>query len=291
MVLDEVGRHRPGHRVARRLRRARHAALLRMAARAGAAGRPSAGAGRAALARGPGAAAADLLPPVVHRPHAHRRRLRRAPAEAEHRARGDRRRRHQDLRARSAWASASSPRSRCATSRRAATWCARPAGHLFGQNVTRIAFKRGAYLRNFVYAFAEMLSDRLTPLAGRARDGRRRRRTTSSERSHRPRRRRDARRREPPAAGRHHHLHRDVGAGAGARRGQPRPGLPRLRLRPAAARRGRPRRCAAASTSTRRWPACRRCARRSPRRSKRCTAAATTRRARSPSPPARRRRS
>ena len=37
----------------------------------------------------------------------------------------------------------------------------RPAGHLFGQNVTRIAFKRGAYLRNFVYAFAEMLSDRL----------------------------------------------------------------------------------------------------------------------------------
>ena len=38
----------------------------------------------------------------------------------------------------------------------------RPAGHLFGQNVTRIAFKRGAYLRNFVYAFAEMLSDRLS---------------------------------------------------------------------------------------------------------------------------------
>lgn len=37
----------------------------------------------------------------------------------------------------------------------------RPAGHLFGQNVTRIAFKRGAYLRNFVYAFAETLSDRL----------------------------------------------------------------------------------------------------------------------------------
>jgi len=35
-------------------------------------------------------------------------------------------------------------------------------GHLFGQNVTRVAFKRGAYLRNFVYAFAEMLSDRLS---------------------------------------------------------------------------------------------------------------------------------
>ncbi len=37
----------------------------------------------------------------------------------------------------------------------------RPLGHLFGQNVTRIAFKRGAYLRNYVYAFAELLSDRL----------------------------------------------------------------------------------------------------------------------------------
>lgn len=37
----------------------------------------------------------------------------------------------------------------------------RPAGHLFGQNVARIAFKRGAYLRNFVYSFAETLSDRL----------------------------------------------------------------------------------------------------------------------------------
>jgi LysR family cys regulon transcriptional activator len=38
----------------------------------------------------------------------------------------------------------------------------RRVGHLFGQNVTRIAFKRGAYLRNFVHAFAEMLSDRLS---------------------------------------------------------------------------------------------------------------------------------
>ncbi|WP_077035765.1 CysB family HTH-type transcriptional regulator [Pelomonas sp. KK5] len=37
----------------------------------------------------------------------------------------------------------------------------RPVGHLFGQNVTRIAFKRGAYLRNYVYSFAELLSDRL----------------------------------------------------------------------------------------------------------------------------------
>jgi LysR family cys regulon transcriptional activator len=38
----------------------------------------------------------------------------------------------------------------------------KPAGHLFGQNVSRVAFKRGAYLRNFVYTFAELLSDRLT---------------------------------------------------------------------------------------------------------------------------------
>jgi LysR family cys regulon transcriptional activator len=38
---------------------------------------------------------------------------------------------------------------------------ARPAGHLFGQNVARVAFKRSAYLRNFVYTFAELLSDRL----------------------------------------------------------------------------------------------------------------------------------
>ncbi len=40
---------------------------------------------------------------------------------------------------------------------------ARPLGHLFGTNVTRVAFKRGAYLRHFVYAFAEQLSDRLSP--------------------------------------------------------------------------------------------------------------------------------
>ena len=37
----------------------------------------------------------------------------------------------------------------------------RPVGQLFGMNVTRVAFKRGAYLRNFVYRFAELLSDRL----------------------------------------------------------------------------------------------------------------------------------
>jgi LysR family cys regulon transcriptional activator len=37
----------------------------------------------------------------------------------------------------------------------------RPAGQLFGQNVARVAFKRGAYLRNFVYKFAELVSSRL----------------------------------------------------------------------------------------------------------------------------------
>ena len=37
-----------------------------------------------------------------------------------------------------------------------------PAGPLFGVNVARVAFKRSAYLRNFVYKFAELLSDRLT---------------------------------------------------------------------------------------------------------------------------------
>ena len=46
---------------------------------------------------------------------------------------------------------------------------ARPVGHLFGPNVARIAFKRGAYLRNFVYTFAELLSERLSrPLIERA---------------------------------------------------------------------------------------------------------------------------
>ncbi len=48
----------------------------------------------------------------------------------------------------------------------------RPVGHLFGQNVARIALKRGTYLRNFVYAFAEMMSDRLSRnLIQRAMDG------------------------------------------------------------------------------------------------------------------------
>jgi LysR family cys regulon transcriptional activator len=38
----------------------------------------------------------------------------------------------------------------------------RPLGHLFGENISRVAFKRGAYLRSFVYTFAELLSERLT---------------------------------------------------------------------------------------------------------------------------------
>lgn len=37
-----------------------------------------------------------------------------------------------------------------------------PAGTLFGRNVSRVAFRRGAYLRHYVYTFAELLSDRLT---------------------------------------------------------------------------------------------------------------------------------
>ncbi len=38
----------------------------------------------------------------------------------------------------------------------------RPVGHLFGPNVARLAFKRGAYLRSFVYAFAELVAPRLS---------------------------------------------------------------------------------------------------------------------------------
>jgi len=38
----------------------------------------------------------------------------------------------------------------------------RPLGPLLGMNVARVAFKRGAYLRHFVYQFAELLSDRLS---------------------------------------------------------------------------------------------------------------------------------
>ena len=38
---------------------------------------------------------------------------------------------------------------------------AMPAGRLFGMNVARVAFKRSAYLRNFVYKFAELVSEKL----------------------------------------------------------------------------------------------------------------------------------
>jgi LysR family cys regulon transcriptional activator len=38
-----------------------------------------------------------------------------------------------------------------------------PAGHLFGTNVSRIAFRKGVYLRQFVLTFASLLSDRLSP--------------------------------------------------------------------------------------------------------------------------------
>ena len=49
---------------------------------------------------------------------------------------------------------------------------ARPLGHLFGANVTRVAFKRGAYLRQFVTAFAELLSPNLSAaLIARAMSG------------------------------------------------------------------------------------------------------------------------
>lgn len=37
-----------------------------------------------------------------------------------------------------------------------------PVGSLFGVNVARVAFKRSAYLRNFVYTFAELLSSELS---------------------------------------------------------------------------------------------------------------------------------
>ena len=36
-----------------------------------------------------------------------------------------------------------------------------PGADLFGKNLTRVAFKRGAYLRNFVYQFAQLLNPEL----------------------------------------------------------------------------------------------------------------------------------
>lgn len=37
-----------------------------------------------------------------------------------------------------------------------------PAGHLFGVNISRVAFRKGVYLRDFVLTFAELLSSRLS---------------------------------------------------------------------------------------------------------------------------------
>ena len=38
----------------------------------------------------------------------------------------------------------------------------RPVGHLFGPNLTRVAFKQGVYQRGFVFVLAELLSPRLS---------------------------------------------------------------------------------------------------------------------------------
>ncbi len=38
----------------------------------------------------------------------------------------------------------------------------KPVSHLFGHNTTRVAFRKGAYLRGYVLTFAELLSDRLS---------------------------------------------------------------------------------------------------------------------------------
>jgi LysR family transcriptional regulator, cys regulon transcriptional activator len=37
-----------------------------------------------------------------------------------------------------------------------------PVGHLFGSNIARLAFKRGGYLRQFVFTFAQLLAPRLS---------------------------------------------------------------------------------------------------------------------------------
>ena len=38
-----------------------------------------------------------------------------------------------------------------------------PVGHLFGEQVTRVAVKSGVFLRDYVYTFISMLSPDLTP--------------------------------------------------------------------------------------------------------------------------------
>jgi LysR family cys regulon transcriptional activator len=39
----------------------------------------------------------------------------------------------------------------------------RPAGHLFGINTTRVAFRRGVFLRHYVHALVSLLAPALTP--------------------------------------------------------------------------------------------------------------------------------
>ena len=243
------GRDRPGHRIAGRLRRTGHPALLRMAARAWwcRAGHPLAA--RGAARRWSSWRPSRWSPTTP--PFTGRTRIDQAFARARLQARQWRWKRSTPTSSRPtcawAWAWASWPRWRCATSRPAATWSSRPLGHLFGQNVARVAFKRGAYLRNFVYAFAELLSDRLTrALIQRAHDRRRRRLPDSEPHA------------DTATAIRTPALHSrlpQVGTtiftvmsalAQRARRRQPGPGLPGLRLRPGAARRRRPTPCARA---------------------------------------------
>jgi LysR family cys regulon transcriptional activator len=87
-------------------------------------------------------------------------RLRAEEADAAHRAGSDRFRRDQDLRAPGP---GHRHRGRDGGARRRQQRRPRgaPAGHLVRPEPARVAFKRGAYLRNFVFKFAELLSDRL----------------------------------------------------------------------------------------------------------------------------------
>ncbi len=136
------------------------------------------------------------------------------------------------------WAWASSPNGRSATTHRGGDLIWRPLGHLFGRNIDA----HRVQARRLPAQLSSTPLPRCCPTAcSRAPDrqgaGRRTGEPTTINSDRRfpmteptvP----HARRHQPPAAGRHHHLHRDVGAGAAARRRQPRPGLSRLRLRSA----------------------------------------------------------
>jgi LysR family cys regulon transcriptional activator len=138
-----------------------HPALLRVAARAGDAAGPFAGQAKERVSL------EDLAAePIItyHPSFTGRTRIDAAFAQqklhAAHRARGDRLGRDQDLRAPRA---GRGHRRRDGGARRRAECRPRgaPLGHVFGQNIARVAFKRSAYLRNFVFKFAELLSDRL----------------------------------------------------------------------------------------------------------------------------------